>query len=243
MPPIRASDAPDQTCSARPYWLVAVAARVRVGEDGVGSLERRGAGWYPRRMLVLASSSPRRRDLLARAGVAFEVMPADIDERARAGERGAAQALRLAREKALAVARRLGGQPPRWVLGADTLVIVDNAVLGKPESEEHAVDLLRRLVGRRHRVVTGVALVDSGDLSVRTRAVESGVRMRPADDAELRAYVATGEPMDKAGGYAAQGRGRAFIEAIDGSESNVIGLPLDDTLGLLREAGALGTPP
>ena len=187
--------------------------------------------------LVLGSGSPRRRELLTRAGIAFEVQPADIDEQARPGEEPAALATRLAREKARAVALRLGSTPPRWVLGADTIVVVDGDVLGKPVDAEDAVRLLGRLLGRTHRVLTGVALVESASLATSGVVVESRVRMRSAERAEILRYVATGESLDKAGAYAAQGEGRRFIETIDGSESNVIGLPLDETLALLREAG------
>jgi septum formation protein len=188
--------------------------------------------------LVLASGSPRRRDLLTRAGVAFEVQPADIPEDARPGESAAQHAERLAREKALTVARRLGPEPARWVLGADTVVVVDDRLLGKPRDPEHAVELLGQLVGRRHTVVTAVALVASDSLAPRSFAAASRVLMRPAREAELRAYVASGEPLDKAGAYAAQGEGRRFIDRIEGSETNVIGLPLEETLALLAEAGA-----
>ncbi len=187
--------------------------------------------------LVLGSGSPRRRDLLASVGIAFEVCPADIDERARPGEEPRALAERLAREKAQAVARRIGPTPPRRVLGADTIVVVDGDVLGKPVDADDAVRLLGRLLGRTHRVLTGVALVESAGLTTVGVVVESRVRMRSADLGEIRRYVAIGESFDKAGGYAAQGEGRRFIDAIDGSESNVIGLPLDETLALLREAG------
>jgi len=170
-------------------------------------------------------------------GVAFEVSPANIPEDARPGEAPAELARRLAREKAVAVARRLGPSPARWVLGADTIVVIDDAVLGKPDDAEHAVVLLRRLMGRRHRVLTGVALVASDTLEDRFTVVASVVSMRAAGDRELRAYVALGESLDKAGAYAAQGEGRRLIEKIEGSESNVIGLPLEETLVLLREAG------
>jgi septum formation protein len=122
------------------------------------------------------------------------------------------------------------------VLGADTIVVIDGAVLGKPANPEHAVAMLTRLVGRRHRVVTAVALAASDTLEIRQTAVESDVTMRPAAEEELRAYVATGEPLDKAGAYAVQGEGRRFIERIEGSESNVIGLPLEETLALLGDA-------
>ena len=187
--------------------------------------------------LVLASVSPRRRELLARAGVRFEVTPSNVPEQARPGEAPAQLARRLASEKALAVAQRLGPAPARWVLGADTIVVIDGDVLGKPDDAEHAVALLQRLVGRRHHVLTAVALVASDTLAERHLLVESAVTMRAADERELRAYVATGESLDKAGAYAAQGNGRLLIEKIEGSETNVIGLPLEETLALLRAAG------
>jgi septum formation protein len=192
------------------------------------------------RPLVLGSGSPRRRELLARAGIAFEVEPADIDERALPGEPPPALAARLAREKALAVARRVGSPPARLVLGADTIVVLDEEVLGKPEDPDDAVRLLGRLVGRAHRVLTAVSIVESGALAERAALVESSVSMRAASLAEIRRYVATGEPLDKAGAYAAQGEGRRFIERIEGSETNVIGLPMEETLALLREAGLDG---
>jgi septum formation protein len=191
----------------------------------------------PTSRLVLGSSSPRRRELLTRAGIAFDVEPADIDERQRPGEDPRALAERLACEKAQAVARRLGSVPARWVLGADTIVVLDDDVLGKPVDAQDAARLLGRLVGRTHRVLTAVALVDSVQLTPSVISVESRVRMRPAEREEILRYVATGEPLDKAGAYAAQGEGRRFIEAIDGSESNVIGLPLDETVALLRDVG------
>lgn len=189
-------------------------------------------------MLILASASPRRRELLARAGVSFEVRPAEIDETPRAGERPEALAERLAREKALAVARRLGRAAAHHVLGSDTIVVLGGEVLGKPRDPAHAEALLGRLVGRVHEVTTGVALVRSGDLAARSFTVTSRVTMHDADAETIRRYVAGGEPLDKAGAYALQGEGRRFVAAVEGSESNVIGLPLDETLALLREAGA-----
>jgi septum formation protein len=188
--------------------------------------------------LVLASASPRRRELLERAGVRFEVIPAGVEESPLAGEAPAQLAARLAREKALAVAGRLGPDPARFVLGADTIVVLGESVLGKPQDPGDAESMLSRLVGRTHRVLTAVVVVRSHDLVWRARTVESRVRMRPAELDEIRAYVATGEPLDQAGAYAVQGRGRRFVAEIAGSESNVIGLPLDETLDLLREAGA-----
>jgi len=187
--------------------------------------------------LVLASASPRRRDLLRRAGVRFEVRPADIPEELDAGETPGAFALRLARDKARAVAERLGGDGSRWVLGADTIVVMGDDVLGKPRDEAHAAELLGRLLGRSHRVLTAVAVLEAGTGRVRDALVESQVRMREASAEEVRDYVATGEPLDKAGAYALQGQGRRFVTQVSGSETNVIGLPLEETLALLREAG------
>jgi septum formation protein len=193
----------------------------------------------PPSRLVLASSSPRRRQLLCGAGLHFEIQHADVDETHREGEEPAAYAARLAREKALTVAQRLPRTEDRVVLGADTIVVVDDAILGKPEDDAHAEALLARLVGRAHRVITAVAVVcaGAGTLDVRSLEVESRVRMRPASAAEIRAYVALGESRDKAGAYALQGEGRRLVEGVDGSESNVIGLPLEETLELLRDAG------
>ncbi len=167
----------------------------------------------------------------------FEIRPADIPEVARDGETPTAFAERLAREKALAVAKRIGPSPPRLVLGADTIVVLDDDVLGKPRDADHALELLERLAGREHVVITAIAVVASDTLEVRHTAVSSRVEMRDASREELAAYVATGEPLDKAGGYAVQGGARCFVTGIDGSETNVIGLPLDETLELLREAG------
>jgi septum formation protein len=185
--------------------------------------------------LVLASASPRRRELLQRAGIRFEVIPAGIPERADPAEKPHEFAERIAAEKALAVARRLGPSPRRRVLGADTVVVVDGAPLGKPRDTGHAVEILSRLVGREHTVITAVAVVASDTLAVRSTAVTTRVRMRAAGAEELRAYAATGEPIDKAGAYAIQGEGKRFVEAVHGSESNVIGLPVAETLALLGE--------
>ena len=186
--------------------------------------------------LVLASASPRRRDLLEQAGIPHQVHPANIDETARKDELPVALSMRLAREKALAVAKRLGGEPRRQILGSDTIVVLDGLVLGKPADPEDAVRLLQRLVGRTHTVVTAVAVVDSVSLEVRDLAVESQVTMRDASEEEIRRYVATGEPLDKAGAYAIQGEGRRFVSGLLGSESNVIGLPIEETLQLLTDA-------
>jgi septum formation protein len=169
--------------------------------------------------------------------VAHEVIPPDVDEREQPGEPPAAMAVRLAREKALAVARRLGAGTPRWVLGADTIVVLEDRVLGKPADAADARRMLGRLTGRWHRVVTGVAVVHSGSERSWTLAVTSEVRMRAASPEEIEAYVATGEPLDKAGSYGIQGEGgRRFVSRVEGSESNVMGLPVEQTLDLLERA-------
>jgi septum formation protein len=187
--------------------------------------------------LILASGSPRRRELLGQAGIRIDIRPADIPEVEQAGETPMAFAQRLARSKALTVAQRIGTAPPRWVLGADTIVVVENDILGKPRDEKHAMELLERLTGRGHCVVTAVALASSETLRVRDITVESRVEMRDVRRDELAAYVATGESLDKAGGYAVQGGARSFVTKIVGSETNVIGLPMDETLALLAEVG------
>jgi septum formation protein len=192
--------------------------------------------------LILASRSPRRRELLAGAGLRFEVRAPEVPEDRAPGETPEAFATRAALAKAEVVARRAGPLPARVVLAADTVVVLDDEVLGKPRDPGEALSHLRRLAGRRHRVLTAVAVVDSATLAARHTVVESRVTLRQADPAELAAYVASGEPLDKAGAYAAQGEGRRFVARIEGSESNVIGLPLEEALALLREAGVQDGP-
>jgi septum formation protein len=174
--------------------------------------------------LVLASGSPRRAEILTTVGWQFEKIVPAIDETPQPGEAPEAYVCRLAVEKAAAVSATL---PNRIVLGADTTVVVDGAIVGKPETDSDAVRMLRALRGRWHEVLTGVALVRSGAQSV-TIADHERTRVRFADmtDAEVDWYVATREPMDKAGAYAAQGCGALFVRAIEGDYWNVIGLPI-----------------
>ena len=187
--------------------------------------------------LVLASASPRRHDLLKQAGIPHRIQPADIDETPIEDELPLALSVRLAREKALTVAKRIGGEPRQRVLGSDTIVVLDDDAIGKPTDAEDAVRLLQRLVGRTHTVVTAVAVVDSASLEVWDVAVESRVTLREASEDEIRRYVATGEPLDKAGAYAIQGEGSWLVTGLEGSRSNVIGLPLEETRALLVRAG------
>lgn len=185
--------------------------------------------------VVLASGSPRRRELLAGLGVAFEVDVPDVDEARHPGEAADAMVLRLARAKALAVAQRRGGGVAPLVIAADTTVVVDGAVLEKPRDVAEAAAFLARLAGRVHEVHTGHALRwgEREVAEVRT----TRVRFRPLDDDEVRAYAATGEGLDKAGGYAIQGRGAALIEGIEGCYGTVVGLSLPWLVVAARRLG------
>lgn len=184
------------------------------------------------RLLVLASASPRRRELLAALGRPFSVQAADLDESLRPGEEPLSYGLRLALAKARAVAERLDGAPAT-VLGADTLVVLEGAILGKPADPADAAAMLRRLRGRAHLVLTAVALVDAAGGRARVGAGHTKVHLRPYTEAELTAYVAGGDPMDKAGAYAIQHAGFSPVARLEGSESNVIGLPLGLVVQLL----------
>jgi septum formation protein len=182
--------------------------------------------------VVLASASPRRRQLLEMLRIPFEVAPSGIDEVVRPGEEPRAYVVRVAREKAAAVAAR---RPGAVVLAADTEVVLDGDVFGKPRDAAGAVAMLRRLQGRTHQVLTGVAVAQDARLE---HALDvSAVTFRPADDATLAAYVATGEPLDKAGAYAVQGLGSVLIERIEGDVFGVMGLPLRLAVDLLARFG------
>lgn len=184
-------------------------------------------------ILILASSSPRRQELLREAGIAFEVHPAHIYEAQHPGEPALDYACRLAREKAEAVAQRF---PQRTVLGADTIVIVDQEVLGKPHDMADATRMLRLLSGRGHSVTTAVCLISpSGDIE--TRSSTTQVYFRSLAEPEIQQYVAGGEPMDKAGAYAIQGGAALWTDRIEGEYSNVVGLPLSLVTEMLRKNG------
>ena len=185
-------------------------------------------------MLVLASRSPRRRELLRNAGITFEVQPAHIPENPLPGEAARDCAERLAREKALAVARQ---RPHDIVLGADTVVVVDGQLLGKPSDAADAARMLRLLSGREHQVVTGVCLVVKGHSSVASETTL--VTVSEVTDKEIANYVAGGEPMDKAGAYAIQGIASRWIPRIEGDYNNVVGLPVALVCGMLRQAGVM----
>jgi septum formation protein len=210
-------------------------------------------------MLVLASGSPRRQELLRAAGISFAVQPADIDETPLANEPPQAYAERMAQEKALVVSQK---RPQDLVLGADTIVVVDGAILGKPRDGEDACRMLRLLSGRTHQVITSVCLTKSvargqgtvvsanaepwvqaasergsgnGKRDLKISSETTLVTIVELSDDEIRAYVATGEPMDKAGAYAIQGMASRWIPRIEGDYSNVVGLPVALVYRMLRE--------
>lgn len=183
--------------------------------------------------LVLASASPRRRQLLAQIGLTFEAAPVAIDETPLPGEAGPALVERLARDKAGAAAAR--GSESRPILGADTTVAIDGEALGKPADDAAADAMLARLSGRTHQVHSGIAVHTPA--GVRSRCVTSQVTFRPLSAADRAAYCATGEPAGKAGGYAIQGLAAVFVRHLKGSYSNVVGLPLFETAELLSAAG------
>ncbi|MBL8920872.1 MAG: septum formation inhibitor Maf [Myxococcaceae bacterium] len=181
---------------------------------------------------ILASGSPRRRELLGQLGLEFEVISADLDEAVLPDEKPASYVERLARAKAAAVQRERSGAV---VLAADTSVVIDGAILGKPGDDVLAgAAMLRRLAGQTHQVLTGVAVAAG---RVESLVVSTDVVFRALSDEEIDWYVATGEGRDKAGGYAVQGRAGAFISELNGSATSVIGLPLAESVELLRRAG------
>ena len=185
-------------------------------------------------MLILASASPRRRELLERVGVALVVRPADIDESLHPGEAPLPYVRRVAAAKAAATLRRVD----QWALAADTIVVVDDDVLGKAVDEAEAAAMLRRLAGRVHQVTTAVALRGPG--GDHALEVTSDVDVVALDEAAIADYVASGEWRGKAGAYAIQGIAAALVRAVRGSVTNVIGLPLAEVVDLLRATGAAG---
>jgi septum formation protein len=185
------------------------------------------SGWR----LVLASGSPRRKEILQEAGIAFEVALSTVDESLHDGEPSDQFVRRVAQEKALDVFARLAKRRNTAVLGADTAVVIDGLVLGKPVDDADAQNMLRLLSGREHRVLTGVCLCSALSASesparIDTRLASTAVRFRKLNAEEISEYVASGEPFDKAGAYAIQGRASQFVTAIEGEYLNVVGLPL-----------------
>lgn len=188
------------------------------------------------RLIVLASASPRRSELLESAGIIFTVFPGDIDETPFAGEEPVAHVLRLAEGKASEVSTRVAG---RFFIGADTIVLADKEIMGKPRDNADAGRMLRKLSGQVHQVITGFAVLDRETGRVEARSISTDVTFKILEDEEISVYVATGCPLDKAGAYAIQGGAAYMVERIDGSYTNVVGLPLCEVVETLRKMGAL----
>lgn len=185
---------------------------------------------------ILASASPRRKDLLRSAGLKFKTIPAHVNETAGEGEKPQKHVQRLSADKAFAVARK---HPYSWVLGADTIVVIDGLILGKPKNKAQARQMLTRLSGREHKVFTGFTVVHLASGLEKTKAVQSAVKFKAITPDEMEWYVSSSEPYDKAGAYAMQGRGAYFIEKIRGSYTNVIGLPLCEVLEEMKTLKAV----
>ena len=188
--------------------------------------------------IVLASASPRRRELLAQVGLAAEVVPADVDETVLPGETPQNHVVRLSAAKAMAVADRpdVAG---RWFIGSDTVVVRDDCILGKPADAAAAAAMLRSLSGRSHEVVSGYAVFDRNRGRTLSGAVVTRVWFKALTEQEIAGYLATGEPFDKAGAYAIQGLGAFMVPRIEGSYPNVVGLPLCEVIAALEECGAV----
>jgi len=187
--------------------------------------------------LVLASASPRRIELLQIIGLDVLVIPSGISESPYDGETPETRVIRLSREKAGSVSRE---HPHDWVLGADTIVVIDREILGKPETEDEARMMLTKLSNREHTVFTGYTISREAEETVISDVVTSRVHFKDISDEEIAWYIKTDEPYDKAGGYAVQGRGAFFIRAIHGSYTNVMGLPLCEVVDVLHRVGAIG---
>jgi septum formation protein len=183
--------------------------------------------------LILASRSPRRSELLHSLGLEFEVSPSNVDEITHPEQSPEQNATNIARDKARWVARQ---NPGSYVLGADTMVVLDQEIIGQPTDEEDACRILSKLAGKQHRVITGVVLI-SPEAEEYATATVSTVSIKSVTENEIRSYVATGEPLDKAGAYAIQGEGSFLVESWEGSYSNIVGLPLEALTDLFQQAG------
>ena len=184
--------------------------------------------------LILASASPRRQELLKSAGISFEVLPSEVDEGFQEGEPPEEYVARLARRKAAKAGEK---HKNRWVLAADTVVVIDGRILGKPGSRQEAREMLEVLSNREHRVITGFCLLSGDSGKSRAGAVTTRVRFKNLSPREIDWYLGTGEPFDKAGAYAIQGKAAFMVKEIHGSYSNVVGLPLTEVIEALQEMG------
>jgi len=191
---------------------------------------------------ILASASPRRKELLRLIGLKFKIMPANIDENYIPGEAPQKHVKRLSVCKASAIARKY---PKHWILAADTIVVIDGTILGKPANSSQAYTMLKKLSGREHIVYTGFTIAQENTGISKTKVVYSMVRFKKIPHAERIWYINSDEPYDKAGGYAVQGKGASFIASIRGSYTNVIGLPLCEVVEMLKELQIIrfGEPP
>jgi len=188
--------------------------------------------------LILASASPRRKELLERLGLPIAVVPSRVDEREQPGESPEQHVIRLSEEKSREVAGR-ADQPGRFFIGSDTIVLRDATILGKPRDADEGRAMLESLSGRRHRVLSGYAVFDRQTERMRSAAVTTEVEFKPLSAAEIAGYLATGEPFDKAGSYAIQGIGAFLVRRIAGSYTNVVGLPLAEVIEALEALGAV----
>lgn len=186
--------------------------------------------------VILASASPRRKELLEQIGLEFQVIPSQAEELILPDETPEEHVVRLSLDKASEVAER-GDVEGRWFIGSDTIVLYAGQILGKPLDEQHATEMLRMLSGREHRVLSGYAILDLKTGEKRAEAVSTRVRFRELTDEEIARYIASGEPADKAGSYAIQGLGVCFVAGIEGSYTNVVGLPLCRLTLALKELG------
>ena len=186
--------------------------------------------------LILASASPRRRQLLGVLDLDFEIVPSEADEKLLEGEAPREHVARLSRLKAKEVAKE---HHDRWIIGADTIVFIDGIILGKPGDEQEAREMLRRLSGREHTVMTGFCIHHEDKGTTIGDVVESFVKIKDLTEEEITGYINTGEPFDKAGSYAIQGKGMFMVEKVRGSYTNVIGFPMCEVVNALRQAGAV----
>jgi septum formation protein len=195
---------------------------------------------HDRPRLILASKSPRRSDLLEQAGLTFSVIPSDFDESTVAMSDPDSYVIALAESKAIDISEK---HPASWVIGADTIVLIDRNILGKPGSKEEARDMLQRLSGKTHQVLTGYCICCKKKNRFFSETIKTDVRFKKLSDAEIEWYIQTEEPFDKAGAYAIQGLGTFLVKSINGSYTNVVGLPVCEVIELLIKEGVIGLYP
>ncbi len=191
---------------------------------------------YLKQQIILASASPRRKQLLSSIGLKFKTVPAHVNENYLNGETPSQHARRLAQSKAKIISEKY---PDAWVLGADTIVVIDGQILGKPENKAQAKKMLQKLSGRTHKVHTAFTITRAASSISRTRVIQSAVSFKNISPDEIKWYISSKEPYDKAGGYAAQEKGASFIKSVRGSYTNVIGLPLCEVLEEFKALGVI----